>query len=159
MLRLAHLQRDERGASVIELALVAPFLAAMVIGMVDISRGYSHKLQLEQSAQRAIERAMQGKKDTDLFDTLQSEAATAAGVSNSAVFVKYWLECNGVSQYTSQATMTADYEKVCPDGQQYSRYIEVTITKNYAPMFSTKFAGSKSDGTFDVVGKAGLRVQ
>src|SRR5829696_3167041 len=159
MMRLANLRRDERGASIIEMALVAPFLASLLVGMVDISRGYSAKLQLEQSAQRAIEHAMQGKKEASLYNTLQSEAASAAGVATSAVTVKYWLECNGVSQYQSQATMQADFEKVCPNGQVYARYIEVTITKNYAPMFSTKFLGSKSDGTFDLVGKAGMRVQ
>ena len=159
MMRFLHIARDERGASVIELALVAPFLAALVVGMVDISRGYSHKVQLEQAAQRSIEKAMQGKKGTTLFQTLQAEAMTAASVSTSAVDVKYWLECNGVSQFQSKATMTADYEKVCPSGQQYARYVEVTITKNYAPMFKTKFLGAKADGTFDVVGKAGIRVQ
>jgi Flp pilus assembly protein TadG len=154
-----RIARDERGASVVELALVAPFLAALVIGMVDISRGYSHKVQLEQAAQRSVEKAMQGKKNTTLFGTLQAEAMTAASVPASNVEVKYWLECNGVSQYQSKATMTADYEKVCPSGQQYARYVEVTITKNYAPMFQTKFLGSKADGTFDVIGKAGIRVQ
>ena len=159
MLRLAQLRRDERGASVIEMALVAPFLATLVIGMVDLSRGYSAKLQLEQAAQRSIEKAMQGKKEVDLYQTLKDEAATAAGVATSAVTVKYWLECNGVSQYTTQASMTTDFEKVCPAGQQYSRYVDVSITKNYAPMFNTKFLGSKSDGTFDLVGKAGIRVQ
>ena len=55
--------------------------------------------------------------------------------------------------------MTTDYEGVCGSGVAYARYIEVKITKNYAPMFSTKFLGSKSDGTFDVVGTAGMRVQ
>ena len=159
MLRLASLRRDERGASVVEMALVAPFLATLIIGFVDVSRGYSSKLQLEQAAQRSIEKAMQGKKNTDLFNTLQAEAMTAAGVTASAVDVKYWLECNGVSQYTGPSTMTADYEKVCPTGQQYARYVEVTITKNYAPMFKTKLLGSKADGTFDLVGKTGIRVQ
>ena len=52
MRTLLNLGRDERGASIIELALTAPFLAAMVIGMVDISRGYHAKLTLEQVAQR-----------------------------------------------------------------------------------------------------------
>ena len=80
-------------------------------------------------------------------------------MTSTAVDVKYWLECNGVSQYQSKATMTADYEKVCASGQAYARYVEVTITKNYAPMFKTKFLGSKADGTFDVIGKSGIRVQ
>ncbi|WP_310467629.1 pilus assembly protein, partial [Sphingomonas sp.] len=67
MIRRPGIRRDERGASVVELALVAPFLAAMLIGMVDMSNGYSDKLQLEQAAQRSIEKAMNGDKNTDLF--------------------------------------------------------------------------------------------
>ena len=41
---LPSLFRDERGTSIIELALVAPLLATLVIGMSDLSRGYSAKL-------------------------------------------------------------------------------------------------------------------
>ncbi len=62
MKRLSHLFRDERGTSVIELALVAPILASLVIGMSDLSRAYSAKLQLEQAAQRSIEKAMNGEE-------------------------------------------------------------------------------------------------
>lgn len=162
MRRFLGLARDERGASIIEMALTAPFLAAMVIGMIDISRGYHAKLQLEQVAQRAVEKAMQGMQgdeSTDIFQGLQAEAAAAAGVATNKVTVRYWLECNGVSQNSSAATMAADYEKVCPDGEVYSRHLNVRIEKNYAPMFQTKFLGSKADGTFDLIGEAGLRVQ
>ena len=156
---LKAIARDERGASVIELALAAPFMATMIIGMVDISRGYSAKVQLTQAAQRAIEKAMQGEKTTDLYDTLQAEGASAGGVAASAVTVKYWLECNGVSQYVSASTMTADYDHVCPTGQTYARYVSIDITKIYTPMFSTKWAGANSDGTYTLHGKAMIRVQ
>ncbi len=47
--------RDERGTSIIEMALAAPLLATFLIGMVDLSRAYSAKLQVEQAAQRTIE--------------------------------------------------------------------------------------------------------
>jgi len=56
MMRLFSIGADERGASIIELALTAPFFAAMLIGMIDLSRAYSMKLKLEQSAQRAVEK-------------------------------------------------------------------------------------------------------
>ena len=156
---LKNLVRDERGASVVELALAAPFMATLIIGMVDISRGYSAKVQLTQAAQRAIEKAMQGEKTTDLYDTLQAEAASAAGVATSAVTVKYWLECNGVSKYQSAATMTADYDQVCSTGQTYARYVSVDITKTYTPMFSTKWAGANANGSYTLHGVAGIRVQ
>ncbi|HET9812570.1 MAG TPA: TadE/TadG family type IV pilus assembly protein [Sphingomicrobium sp.] len=161
MIRLLRpLARDERGASIIELALVAPFLGSLLIGMVDLSRGYSEKLQLEQAAQRAIEKAMNGEKSTDLFNTLKTEGATAAGVNASAVTVNYWLECAGVSQNTSAATMQSDYEdKKCSDGVPYARYVTVSIQKSYTPMFSSEWLGSNPDGSFTLVGEAGVRVQ
>ena len=152
MHKLSTLARDESGASIIEMALVAPFLAALVIGMVDISRGYNQTLFLEQAAQRSIEKVMQAKKQTSLYQTLKTEAATAAGVAESAVTVDWWLECAGVRQ--------AGYDDaVCPTGVPYARYVTVVIQKTYTPMFSTRFAGANSDGTFTLKGKAGIRVQ
>jgi Flp pilus assembly protein TadG len=165
MRRLLHLRNDERGASIVELAIVAPFFATLLIGMVDLSNGYSDKLQLEQAAQRAIEKAMQAERDdtpeddASFYQSLQQEAAAAAGVADDAVTVKYWLECNGVSQNTSPATMEADYEKVCSSGETYARYVTVRIQKTYTPMFSMKFAGANADGTYTLVGEAGIRVQ
>lgn len=157
------LTRDERGATIIEMALLAPILATVVIGMSDLSRAYSEKLALEQAAQRSIEKAMQGMQgdeSTTIFQTLKAEAAATAGVNQSAVTVSFWLECNGVSQNTNPATMQADYEKVCPSSSDvYSRHVEVRIQKAYTPMFSTKWMGSNSDGSFTLVGESGLRVQ
>lgn len=159
---LTNLARDARGAAIIEMALAAPVLATLLIGMVDLSRGYSAKLRLEQVAQRSVEKAMQGMQgddSTDIFETLKAEAAAAAGVSESAVTVRYWLECNGVSQNTNPSTMAADYDTVCPGGQVYARYLNVRIQKTYTPMFRTRWAGANADGTYTLVGEAGLRVQ
>lgn len=156
---LAKLRRDERGSSLVELALVLPLLGTFVVGMVDISRGYSAKLQLEQAAQRSIEKAMNGKKKVALFDTLVAEAMAAANVPSSAVTVRYWLECNGVSQNTGTSSMASDYEKKCGDDIPYARYVNVKIQKTYTPMFQIKWAGANADGTFSLVGQAGIRVQ
>ena len=145
------LRRDQRGAAIIEMAMAAPILSLMLIGMVDLSRGYSAKLQLEQAAQRSIEKVMQGSKNTTVYDSLKTEAATAAGVAQTAVTVDYWLECNG--------SRAADYETNCATGQTYARYLSVEITKVYTPMFKMKFLGAKADGTYDLKGKAGIRVQ
>lgn len=159
MNRLSHLVRDEHGSSIIEMALMAPILASLVVGMTDISRGYSAKLKLEQAAQRSIEKAMNGEKETELFETLQNEAMAAAGVTADAVEVRYWLECDGVSQNTSPSSMEPDYEKVCADGATYARYVNVRIEKSYSPMFKTNWLGANPDGTFTLVGEAGIRVQ
>jgi hypothetical protein len=75
------------------------------------------------------------------------------------VEIRYWLECDGVSQNTSTATMAADYNKVCTGTAVYSRHLSVAIEKTFTPTFQVKWLGSNSDGTFTLVGESGLRVQ
>src|SRR6476659_6639670 len=60
---LRKLRHDQRGAAVIELAIAAPVLAMLVIGMSDITIAYGRELDLEQGAQRAIEKVMQTTGD------------------------------------------------------------------------------------------------
>lgn len=149
---ILNLSRDERGTSIIELGLVAPILATMFIGMVDLSNAYSMKLELEQAAQRSIEKVMQYNTKFSTYDTLQAEAATAASVAPSAVTVTYWHECNGVKQ--------GDYNAVCAVGSTETRYIEVSINKDFTPTFGTRFLpGANTNGTLTLNGKAGLRTQ
>jgi len=147
---LLKLASDERGNSLVELGLVAPILATMFIGMVDLSQAYSAKLELEQAAQRSIEKVMQYQTQYSTYGTLQTEAANAAGVPTSQVTVNYWHECNGVK--------TATYNTVCVN-QTESRYIEVSINKDYTPTFGTRFLPGAVNGKLTLNGKAGLRTQ
>lgn len=152
MIRLPRFVKDDRGAAIMELALVAPIIASLLIGMVDLSRAYSYKLQLEQSAQRAIEKVQQYQTSTSTYGTLQTEAATAAGVPTSNVTIDYWLECNG--------TRAASYDSVCGGGQTYARWVTVTVVGTFTPMFRSKYyPRANADGTFTVQGKTGMRTQ
>ena len=149
---LRSLRRDERGASIIEMALITPVLASLLIGMVDISRAYAARLQLEQAAQRAIEKVMQYQANSSTYATLYLEAAAAANVPVTQVTVDYWLECNGVRAEI--------YEISCTTGQTYARYVTVSIDKAFTPMFGTRyFPGANDDGSYTLTGEAGLRTQ
>ena len=151
MMCFKRLAKDEGGTSIIELALVAPILATLLIGMVDLSRAYSHKLQLEQAAQRAIEKVQQYQSTTSTYGTLQTEAAAAAGVPVANVAIDYWLECDG--------TRAANYNSACASGQTYGRWVQVDITGTFTPMFKVRWMGSNADGTFTIHGIAGMRTQ
>lgn len=153
MKRPASLCRREDGSSVIEMALAAPFLAFLLIGMVDLSRAYSTKLQLEQVAQRTIEKVQNTEYSESQKTALQSEAATAAQVSTAAVTVSSWVECNNNGTKLAWTTSCSD-----PD-HPFARYVEIQIQKTYTPMFSLKFAGANEDGTYTLEGMAGVRVQ
>ena len=150
MTMLSRLRRDEGGTSVIELALAAPILAMLTIGIIDLSNGFSTKLQLEQAAQRAIEKVMNGRADTTTIAALKTEAATTAGVAETAVATDFWLECNG--------TRAALYNSTCSSGQTYARYLSVSITKTYTPFFNYKFH-SRSVNSYTLTGAAAVRTQ
>lgn len=152
MIRFAQLAKDDCGAAIMELALVAPIIASLLIGMVDLSRAYSYKLKLEQAAQRAVEKVQSYQTTTSTYGTLQSEAATAAGVPTSNVAIDYWLECDG--------TRAANYDSTCASGQTYGRWVSVTVTGTFTPMFRSKYyPRANADGTFTVQGKTGMRTQ
>lgn len=151
MKRFASITGDNRGAITVELALAAPILAALLIGLIDISTLYSDKLRLEQVAQRTIEKVQQTTFKTSDETTLETEAEAAAG-SGSDADVTYWLECNGVVQTGSSA-----YTGTCPNGQTIARYMQIDITKNYSTIILAQFAGAGSGGTYTLHGKAGLR--
>lgn len=158
MSRLAHIGREERGTSVIEMALVAPLFATFLIGMVDLSRAYSFRLGLEQVVQRSIEKVMQYQENTSTYATLVNEsvsAANAAGysdVTSGDVTVDFWLECNSIRQ--------PDYDNTCSSGQTYARFITVSVESNFRPLFGTRFfPGANGDGSFTIETEAGIRTQ
>lgn len=141
-----NIVRDERGASLIELALVLPFFGALVVGVVDLSRAYSQKLQLEQAAYRAVEKVQQYQSSDSTVGTLKTEAAVAAGITETSTnpSVTYTLECNGTAQ---------TYTTACVSGAV--RKINVDISKTFTPMFST----GRWPGTVTLHGRASLRTQ
>lgn len=152
MIRLFRsLARDERGASLIEMALVVPFFAALIIGVVDLSRAYSAKLQLEQAAYRAVEKVQQYQSSDSTVGTLKTEAAAAAGVTETSTnpAISYSLECNGTAQ---------SYTTVCAGTEV--RMMNVDIAKDFTPMFPSRaWPGANANGTITLHGRAGLRTQ
>jgi len=148
---LRRLIGDRGGTAIVELAIAAPIFATMLVGMVDLGRAYSTKLELEQASQRAIEKVMNGQADTTTANALANEAATTAGVPLSQVAVDYWLECDGARAGT--------YSSSCAVGKVSRRYMTVQITKAFSPMFAVRWAGSNADGSFTLLGKTGVRIQ
>ncbi|HEY0111558.1 MAG TPA: TadE/TadG family type IV pilus assembly protein [Allosphingosinicella sp.] len=126
------LSRDERGVSVIEFGFLAPVLAMLAMGIIDLSRGLSERFSLQQAVNRSLElvqsrpaRANENATDVD-YSFVEDEAIAAAG-DGATVTLTRWRECNGV-----EATPYADS---CPEGQDQARYLRVRITKSFAGEF------------------------
>ena len=162
MARAAFLRRligDDRGVAVIELALIAPVLATLIIGVADVGNAFSRKLALEQAAQRSIEKIMQTTAITTPVAALKAEAVAQAGGGLTAdeVQVTYRLFC--VSS-AGAFTVNADYDEgTCTGGSTEARYLEVVVSDEYTPIFPVPFAGANAAGNYPVTATAGMRIQ
>ena len=173
---MMRLLNNDRGAAVIEMALVAPIFALTVIGIVDMSNAYSRKLAAEQGAQRAIEKIMQTTETSTVATTLKTEAVCQVNglnangtcktspITASDVTVTYRLECKTTTGTIATVYTTTDVAihdaTECTSVQKEQRYIEVRVDDKYTPMFPIRFASfTSADGTYHVSATAGMRTQ
>lgn len=151
MRRLLHLRAARDGAAAMEMVIIMPVIAGLMMVAIDFSNAWSMRLQLEQAAQRGIELAAARKGVAPDYDYVRTEALAAWGKPVTAASVDTWLECGGVRQ----ATLTAN----CA-GAQRARYLSVTISADFQPSFNWGgvISGGRSGG-FNLTGDATVRVQ
>jgi Flp pilus assembly protein TadG len=176
MMLRSRLLRNERGAAVIEMAMVAPVLALGVIGIVDVSNAYSRKLALEQGVQRAVEKIMNTTDDSTVENTLTNEvkcqvngSVTSGSITTcntsatQAITVNWRLDCTISGATTSQTTTNSStydgWVSACTTaGGTKAGYVSVTVTDKYSPMFPIHFAAfNTSDSTYHLAATAGVR--
>lgn len=147
-----NLRSDQRGVSIIELAIAAPVFAILVVGISDLARGFSEQYFLQQAVNRTLELGHLGLQTNERnFNHLIPEAAAAAGVPETNVTLEHWLECNGIK---------VDFYSSCAPGDLLARYISLTIRSSFKPLFGTAgYPVVQSDGTVLITGKGSLRVQ
>lgn len=152
---LKKLAGDRRGTSVVELALLLPFLTLLTVGIVDLSNGIATRMQLSQAVNRTLEMAAghdltADKDESEVdFDYLKEEAARAADVDIDNVTLETWLECNGVEQ--------DDYESTCDAGEVIARYLQIRIDTVFDPTFNIGPLGGEEG--VPLFAEAALRIQ
>ncbi|WP_022681687.1 TadE/TadG family type IV pilus assembly protein [Sphingobium bisphenolivorans] len=149
---LRKLVIDQKGTSVLELALILPVLAMLTFVAADIAMAFKAKITLQRAAERAGQMATSGGYNSTAYQNLAADAASAAGVSSSNVTVTDTLLCDG----TAQAATTP-----CAAGQQISRYVGITVNGTYMPMFAGLLPGSRwsSGQGVALTGAASVRLQ
>ena len=171
----ARILVNDRGAAVIEMAMIAPVFALGVIGIVDVSNAYSRKLALEQGVQRAVEKIANTTENSSVESTLANEvkcqvngSSTSGGVttcntsSTQNITVEWKLICTtGTTPVTTTTTSSTTYDTAvsgCTSPSTKAGYVSVTVTDKYSPMFPIHFASfSTSDSTYHINATAGVR--
>jgi len=147
--RLLKLRQDQRGTSLLELAIAAPVFAILLVGVADLGRGFSERYSLQQAVNRTIEMAHLGSTQPN-YNFLIAEAATAANVPQANVTLAQWLECNGTRK---------TFGETCADGQQIARHITLTEQSTFTPSFGAAGYPGATNGVVPISASASLRVQ
>ena len=130
-----RLLRDQNGVGFVELALVAPLLALMFLGMVDLSKIIATRVDLEQAAQRTTDYALAKRPPNGNTGYLVAEAKAASGVTaDGDVTVSLTLECDG--------TVQANFTDNCATGEVTARFASVAIRKTVATGFNWRAIAS-----------------
>lgn len=159
--RLTSIRSEERGAAIIELAFIAPVIALLTVGVVDLSNGFGRKLRLEQAAQRSIEKVMQTTGVLSVEGTITQEALCQYNGTNTDgsckttpltaanVEVTHRLECAGVLTNASD----------CVDDDVEAKWLQVRVWDDYSPMFPLKFTGIDANNKYHIEAIAGMRTK
>ncbi|MFA7078798.1 MAG: TadE/TadG family type IV pilus assembly protein [Syntrophomonas sp.] len=76
---------NERGQSMVEMALVLPLLLALVMGMIEFGNLYATKIELNNLARQAVRTAVVGSPADD--DDLEENLAGNLGMSEATVVI------------------------------------------------------------------------
>jgi Flp pilus assembly protein TadG len=155
---ILRLLGDQAGTAVIELALAAPILTAMVAGVVDLTLAFNRKLVLEQAVQRSIERVMQTTMENTVEENIEEDVHDAAG-DDVEVQVSFTATCTNRTDLTSVRELDVnDADAECAATEIEARYIEVQATTEYDPIIPVKALGRSRD-SFTLTATAGMRTR
>jgi Flp pilus assembly pilin Flp len=157
----APLLRDERGVSVIEMGFLAPILAFMLLGMVDLANGYTRKMAVENAVARAMEKvAVLAVQDDYTFLKTEIAAAVPTVVASTITVDTYALcDTTKMPNFKSECGFRANGTP-----EQISRYVKVRVADRWKPMFNYGIGGAYlfrtgSDGKVPLTVETQLRVQ
>jgi Flp pilus assembly protein TadG len=168
-------RHDERGSGVVELAMIAPVLALLTVGIVDITQGIARRMELHDAVHGTLEKVAarnfkltlkaDGEPNTAL---IEADAREAAGPDTVAT-VTAWLECDGEEQPTFSGDCPAleTPDEGCTDTTPpasakceavLARYVRVRVAGSYRPTIG-KVVVPNADGTVPLFAEAAVRVQ
>ncbi|MBY2929127.1 pilus assembly protein [Sphingomonadales bacterium 56] len=147
-----RLRIDKSGMALVETALVAPFLAMIIMGTTDAARYGAAKMKVQQAVNRGLEMSWMGGPNVTTSD-IQAQAAAQADVPASAVTVTQTFECGGTA--TNWSTTS------CASGEA-ARYTQIQISTTFTPSFAgsalAKMLGN-SNGVVPISATGVLRIQ
>jgi Flp pilus assembly protein TadG len=105
--RHMHARHDERGAALVEFALVLPVLMLFVFGIVSFGQAYSARIELTSAVREGVRVVALGGASATVADAADRTKEAAPGLTASQISVNATL-CSGTPAPLN-GTVTASY--------------------------------------------------
>lgn len=123
-MRLRALGRDERGASVVEFALIAPVLALLLVGAFDIAHTLYARAVLQGIVQKtARDATLESSTDTAAQAALDEKVKKqVSALANNATFVatrRYYRTFAAAAAAQAETWTDTNHNNTCDNGEPY----------------------------------------
>ncbi len=128
---LTRLGRDRAGVAAVELGLIAPVLAALVIPMIDLGIGAYDKMRVQDSAEAGAQYALANASNYNA-SSIQSAATNATSLTSVTATVGK--TCNCITGGAIGAAVGC--ATTCADGSTPGTYVSVSTNMSLSLLFS-----------------------
>jgi len=135
--RLSVLCKSDRGASLIELALVCPLLFLLLFGAIDFGRAYYVYLELTSAAHAGAEYG--SLYPSDSTGIVAAASQSAPNVPNLNVLTPVWgCECSDGTSYSASCTTAPTCSANSTRGSNLVYRVQVTTSAVYTTVIPWK---------------------
>lgn len=126
---LARLGRDNRGAALIETAVLAPALIVMSVGGFEVSAIVARQSELQSTAEQATEIALAVSPETEAeLNQIEDVLEDSSNLADAKVTLSYKYRCGtGTAVTTTLPSCTEE---------ELSTYIAIEMTDSYEPVWT-----------------------
>lgn len=129
------LRRDERGAMLVETAIVAPVLVLMSLGAFQVSQVIARQTELQGAMAEASAIAMTALPTTTTQRTaLKSVIVSSTELTDQQVVVTQAFRCGSATTYVSSADQCV--------GTKVANYVKIELNDTYTPAWAEWGIGS-----------------
>jgi Flp pilus assembly pilin Flp len=132
------LKRDQRGAVLVEMAMITPVLATMMVGAFDVSRAVARQTELQEVAAEFSAVAMATTLTQDSLQSLREIAAQSAGIETDKVAIQANTRCGTDPEFLEAG-------EDCNDDEEEADFLTISIEDQYVPIWTQFGIGGAID--------------
>ncbi len=133
--RLLKLFSNQDGVAAIELAIAAPVLATMSLGMFDVANAVAKRNSMQQASAEVALLVMAKPPVSGNVNYIKAAAAAATGLDVEDINAEITHFCNDVEQETLD----------CEDDEDSASYVVVNLNDSYTPVWVNFGVGGPID--------------